>query len=187
MAYTKDDIPSLFNKEEYRKVQPSEYALLLGSNPNRCKRRAEIASNFFQVGGAKKIILSGGVKHVFHGEEKKECEILRFFLLENGVPEDVLLLEDQSTDTITNMIDSLQVIAKDRYLLDVRSITIITEPYHLPRAMLLASYFLPSYFTIHGYTENIEEQIKEESGLFEKEITYINDVIKRTKGRKDHV
>lgn len=85
------------------------------------------------------------------------------------------------------MIESLQVIAKDRYLLDVRSITIITEPYHLPRAMLLASYFLPSYFTIHGYTENIEEQIKEESGLFEKEITYINDVIKRTKGRKDHV
>lgn len=187
MAYTNNDIPSLFNKEEYRKVQPSQYALLLGSDPIRCKRRAKIASDFFQVGGAKKIILSGGVKHVFHGEEKKECEILRFFLLENGVPEDILLEEDQSTDTITNMIDSLKVIAKDKYLLDVKSVTIITEPYHLPRAMLLAQYFLPSYFTINGYTENIEEQMKEESGLFEKEITYINDVIKRTKGRKDHV
>ena len=187
MAYTRDDIPSLFNKEEYRNVQPSQYALLLGSDPIRCKRRAKIASDFFQVGGAKKIILSGGVKHVFHGEEKKECEILRSFLLEYGVSEDVLLEEDQSTDTITNMIDSLQVIAKDKYLLDVKSVTIITEPFHLPRAMLLADSFLPSYFTIHGYTENIEEQMKEESELFEKEIEYINDVIKRTKGRKDHV
>lgn len=187
MAYTRDDIPSLFNKEEYRKVQPSEYALLLGSDPIRCKKRAKIASDFFQAGGAKKIILSGGVKHVFHGEEKKECEILRSFLLEYGVSEDVLSEENQSTDTITNMIDSSKVIAKDRYLLDVKSITIITEPYHLPRALLLAHYFLPSYFTIHGYTENIEEQMKEESGLFEKEITYINDVVNRTKGRKDHV
>ena len=39
MAYKRDDIPSLFNKEEYRNVQPSQYALLLGLDPIRCKRK----------------------------------------------------------------------------------------------------------------------------------------------------
>ena len=85
------------------------------------------------------------------------------------------------------MIDSLEVIAQDSYLLNVKSVTIITEPFHLPRAIILAGYFLPSYFSIYGYTDNIKEQMQEEMELFEKEITYINDVIKRTKGREDHV
>ena len=77
MAYTRDDIPFLFDKEKYRTVQPSEYAILLGSDPVRCKKRAKIASDFYHKGGCKKLILSGGVKHSFHDKEIKECEILR--------------------------------------------------------------------------------------------------------------
>ena len=52
---------------------------------------------------------------------------------------------------------------------EVKSITIITEPFHMARSLQLAKMLCPKFLAIHGYTEKMEEQWEGERALFEKE------------------
>ncbi|MCM1296217.1 MAG: YdcF family protein [Muribaculaceae bacterium] len=143
------------------KVTPhkSDVAIVLGCGVEKALDRADMAANFYLQGFTKLIITSGGVAHEFKGDSKKECEIMRGRLIEKGVPASAIVEEENSQNTIGNMVFSLGELCKLGFLeSNFKSITIVTEPYHLKRSLLLASTYFPKYIDIYGYTEGAEEQ-----------------------------
>lgn len=40
----------------------------------------------------------------------------------------------------------------------MESITVITEPFHIKRALCLAKILLPQFIKVYGYTEGVAEQ-----------------------------
>ncbi|WP_084133716.1 YdcF family protein [Clostridium grantii] len=79
------------------------------------------------------IIVSGGQGQ---GEDISEAQAMKKYLIGQGVPEEMILLEDKSTSTVENFQYSKQLIMKSD--VKVPKILIITNDYHLYRAMLVA-------------------------------------------------
>lgn len=137
-------------------------AVLLGCGTEQALLRAEIAVKYYNNGFTNLIISSGGVKHEYKGQNIAECFIMAERLSELGVPDERIIKESNSQNTIGNMVYSLGELCK-RGLLEseFNSLTVITEPYHLKRALMLARTYFPEFIKIYGYTENSQEQFKQ--------------------------
>lgn len=155
---TEEQIDSLIFDCCYDSPKKSDYVILLGGSTESAIKRAEIAADLYKKCGCGKIIATGGVEQEIDGRREKECAIMRRVLVSNGVPQDAIIEEPRATDTVENMVCSLAEICKDKIIWDVRSVTVVTEPFHLRRSLFLAQTFLPSFITIHGYTDGADKQ-----------------------------
>ncbi|MDP4179158.1 MAG: ElyC/SanA/YdcF family protein, partial [Bacillota bacterium] len=105
-----------------------------------------------------KVILSGGQGP---GEDISEAESMKLYLVNKGISEDRLLLEQKSTSTLENLTFSSDLIRKT-YNKNNFKITIVTSNFHMYRAQLIskrlgissygysadiANYLKPTYFT----------------------------------------
>ena len=79
------------------------------------------------------VIVSGGQGP---GESITEAEAMGSFLIENGVKEERIHLEDQSSDTNENIMFSIEIM--EQFGVKDPTVLIITSDYHLLRAKLLA-------------------------------------------------
>lgn len=59
---------------------------------------------------------------------------MRALLIKAGVPDDAILLEDQSTSTAENIVFARRILDP----LGITSVIIVSDAYHLPRARLIA-------------------------------------------------
>ncbi len=142
------------------KIVPSSVAIVLGSAPELATARAKMAANFYRNGGTRTLIVSGGVKHEFGGERISEAELMRRCLIEEGIPETDIILENRARFTTENMIFSYPE-AVLRFGEDaVTSVTVITSAWHLRRSVMLAEHLLPPHVSVYGYTENIEHDMR---------------------------
>lgn len=66
-------------------------------------------------------------------EPTTEAAAMRDYLLQNGVPDADILLEDQSFNTRQNLKNAQRMLGEN-----VKKVLIVTSDYHLPRAMALA-------------------------------------------------
>lgn len=86
---------------------------------------------------AGKIVVSGGQGK---DEEISEAKAMKDYLIENGVPEQRILAEDESKTTFENFKYSKEVIEKDSgKSIDECHIKIVTTDFHAFRANLIAS------------------------------------------------
>ena len=105
-----------------------------GSMSNSLRYRCEAALSAWQRGCAGKIILCGGKL----GEAPcSEAGLMRSFLLDAAVPDDALIMEDQSRNTVENLKNARQIMI-DRGFADA---AIVTSDYHLQRAIWIARKF----------------------------------------------
>ena len=172
--FEEKDAEKIFIKDEYEQIHESDYALVLGCDTEQALARADIAADFYFKGGAKKLVVTGGVERVYKGEKMSEYKIMRKRLIEKGVPESAIIDEKRASDTIENMVGSLMEICKDCHVLKVRKITVITQPDHLTRAVLTARNFLPPYIEIFGYTQNAKEYFASHRECFSREMDLLN-------------
>ena len=152
---TQEMIDEILFSEPYDKIIKSDYAILLGTDPKYALFRAEIAASFYRKGGTQKIIASGAA---VSDNSITESAFLYRELIKLGVPEEAIIEEPYARDTIQNMVFSLAEICKRELVTEVESVTVITEPFHMRRAMGLANALLPRFFKIYGYTEGIVRQ-----------------------------
>jgi uncharacterized SAM-binding protein YcdF (DUF218 family) len=92
------------------------------------------AARLFHRGVAPRIIVSGGSYAVQIGEApptQTEAMAMRQFLLALGVPEDRIVMEGRSLNTIENMRETRSLIGASR-------VALVTTGYHMPRALRLA-------------------------------------------------
>ncbi|QUG40019.1 YdcF family protein [Psychrobacillus sp. INOP01] len=115
----------------------NEYAIVLGAKVKKgnipslsLQYRLDAALAYAQKYTHVKLVLSGGQGP---DEDIEEAVVMRDFLLENGIDEERLLLEDKATSTYENLLFSQEILPSD-----INSVTIITSDYHLQRAKILA-------------------------------------------------
>ncbi|WP_391206483.1 YdcF family protein [Psychrobacillus sp. L4] len=115
----------------------NEYAIVLGAKVKKgnipslaLKYRLDSALAYAIEYPHVKLLVSGGQGQ---DEDIAEAVYMKDFLLENGIVEDRLIVEDQSTSTYENLLFSQELLPDN-----VTSVTIITSDYHLHRAKILA-------------------------------------------------
>jgi uncharacterized SAM-binding protein YcdF (DUF218 family) len=75
------------------------------------------------------IIISGGS---VHGDNPSVARLTRRFLVDLGIPDDQIILEDQSRDTYENALFSKQLCMKSGFSEPL----LVTSAYHMQRSML---------------------------------------------------
>lgn len=175
-----DKTDEILFAENYGEVIKSDYAILCGTAPEYAVARAEIAASFYKKGGADKIIASGAAV----SSPVTECSVLKRELIKLGVPEEAVIEEPRAFDTIQNMTCSLTEICKRTDITQVENVTVITEPFHMKRALCLAKMLLPSFIKVYGYTEGADRQ-REEWKTDERLNKCVNNEIIILKGLKE--
>ena len=92
------------------------------------------AARLFHRGLAPRIVVSGGSYAVQTGDappSQTEAMAMRQFLLALGVPDDRIVMEGKSLNTIENMRET-------RALVGTAKVALVTSGYHMPRALRLA-------------------------------------------------
>lgn len=76
------------------------------------------------------IIVSGGQGK---DEDATEASVMKQYLMNRGFPESQIIVEDQSTSTYENLLNTKKMIGDN-----LKGITIVSSDYHLARAKILA-------------------------------------------------
>ena len=94
--------------------------------------RLDHAKDLFERDLVRYIIVTGGV-----GEANaiSDAAIGARYLIENGVPEDVVIVEEGSTITEENLKNAAKIVDA----LDLSDVLVVSDPLHMKRAMLLAA------------------------------------------------
>lgn len=94
------------------------------------RRRLEAAAAYLKENPSTRAIVSGGKGP---GEEITEAEAMAAYLVNRGIPPEMILKEDRSTNTEENIRFSKQYITKER-----SRVAVVTNSFHIFRALSLA-------------------------------------------------
>jgi len=114
-------------------VPETEVAIVLGASVVRglpspvLAARANEAIELYQKGKVKKILVTGDSGALTHDEVTP----VRDYLLESGIPAEDIFLDPSGFDTYSSMY-------RARAVFGAKSATIVTQNFHLPRALFLA-------------------------------------------------
>lgn len=125
--------------------------------------RLDHALLLYRRGLFNRIILTGGVSA---GETTSEAAVGRQYLLERGVPENVLLIEEQSHTTWEN----LRAAANLARANGVESVVLISDSFHMLRALKMAQDLGLTAYASPTRTSPIAENAVEEARFVMREI-----------------
>lgn len=131
----------------------ADVALVLGNKVNsdgtpspRLKARLDTAVDLYQKGYFPRVIVSGGTGI----EGVPEGTAMKNYLVSAGIPESVILVDDQGLDTQASAENTASILRAE----GMKSVFVITQYFHIPRSKLALSKFgvspifnaHPSYF-----------------------------------------
>lgn len=128
----------------------AEFALLLGSKPERAVERALAAAQLYREGRVNWIIPSGGVLWECRGEMMSEAELMARVLRKEGVPDEAIVLENEARTTRQNMRYGAAIISF-RNQKTVEGVIIVTSVLHMKRSLALARAAFPKETRISAY------------------------------------
>lgn len=111
--------------------------------------RVPVAVKAFFTGRSGKIMLCGGKIRNFSGESMTEAENMYKKALESGVPEESIMIEKNSQNTIENILCSLLSLQRSIWLNKVKSVLLVTTTYHMRRSLHIAKYLYPSHINVY--------------------------------------
>lgn len=116
--------------------------VVLGSS-KAIQYRLPIGMQLYNAGRAEKILFSGGV--TWPGTDLPESHLLKKKAVEQGMPEEDILIEDISLSTKENILASSLVL--DRYfeLHNIKRLLIVTTTYHMRRSLLTFKTYMPDW------------------------------------------
>ncbi len=107
---------------------------------------AYIATDLFRQGIIRHIVTTGGTNRV---TGVNEAQAHTTILLQAGVPHDWITVEDESTNTLENVIFAIPKLQVTVDLNQVKSIVVITKWYHSRRATMTLKRHMPSGIRYH--------------------------------------
>jgi vancomycin permeability regulator SanA len=118
------------------KGQKADVAVILGSKVNedgtlsrRLQKRLECGLNLYKSRRVDKIIVSGGLgKEGFYEGHK-----MKVFLIENGVPDTVVVVDNYGNNTMATVDNTLQLKDSLRYT----SLIVVSQYFHVTRTKML--------------------------------------------------
>lgn len=151
----------------------SDYLIVLGARVRgetislTLKARLDVAYEYLAANPETKAVLSGGEGS---GEDISEAEAMRRYLVDKGIAEDRLRLEDQSKDTTQNLKYSFEIIDAEK---TDATVIVVTNRFHVLRSKMIAKdlgkkvsgmgartlpYLIPTYY-LREFFAVLEEAI----------------------------
>ncbi|MEX2161006.1 MAG: YdcF family protein [Anaerolineales bacterium] len=96
------------------------------------RERIDHAIDLYRRGVVRAVILTGGVGS---GQQLADSEVARSYVLEQGIPAEVVFIETNSEDTVQNLEEAQQLMTSNAW----ESSLIVSDPLHMYRAMLIAN------------------------------------------------
>jgi len=121
--------------------------LVLGSN-KAAKYRVPVAVDAYNAGRAGKIMLCGGILHDFPSGKSSESEHMRKAVLELGVSEEDIILENLSQNTVENILFALVQLQRTFGMNNVSRVLLVTTAYHMRRSLAIARYLFPKHISV---------------------------------------
>ena len=116
-------------------LKNNEWCIVFG-NSFQVDERVKTVIEKYKEGRFKKIVLCGGTNGISNSNNNVESEAKRYRikLLDAGISNDCIYLEEESQNTFENIDNAMKIInSEDKY---VSTLTIITSEYHLKRCYL---------------------------------------------------
>lgn len=137
-------VGKMFNAYEVNEYPPQkkyDVGILLGGFSGLNKRNNQIsfswandrllqAVKLLQAGQIKKLIISSGNANFFT-KKVKEADLLKNYLTKIGIADSLIIVENQSRNTVENVSNSFEIIKK---LSANQQVLVITSAWHIPRA-----------------------------------------------------
>lgn len=114
------------------------------------KYRVPVAAKAYLSGRSKTVMLCGGSVREFAEGQMSEAEHMLRYMMELGVPEDSIILENNSQNTIENVLYALVELQRSMWLNHVSKILLVTTAYHMRRSLHLARYLFPNHIELHA-------------------------------------
>ncbi|WP_146811118.1 YdcF family protein [Aneurinibacillus danicus] len=125
---------AIMNAAKQQPAQDADYMIILGAalwgeemSPS-LRYRMDTALSYLKQNPRTKVIVSGGQGV---GEDMPEAVAMQRFLLENGVPQERIIVEDRAQTTSENILFSKKLMKSNQAVL-------VTNDFHILRAKLLA-------------------------------------------------
>lgn len=121
---------------EYRQDK-SDVAIVLGAGTSDGKvspvfrERINHAVHLYREGLVKKVIFTGGFGK---GQSKSDSRIAMEYAIDHGLPERDILIEESSSYTIENLIESKKILDSLKF----ESVLLVSDPIHMKRSIDLA-------------------------------------------------
>lgn len=138
---------------------PAAYAIVLGAGIKKdqptptLQMRLDKALEYLAANPDRKVIVSGGKgAH----EEHTEAEVMKRYLVNNGIEANRVLKEEQATTTDENLKFAKDIVKKQRRE-EISTILIITSDFHMFRAKHIATQY---YTHIYGITAKTPESTR---------------------------
>ena len=142
----------------------ADLAVILGNKVNedgtlseRLEKRLECGLNLYRNGRVKKILVSGGLgkEGFYEGDKMKD------YLIKNGVPDSVIIVDNAGNNTIATVDNTLKL--KDS--LNFQSLIVVSQYFHLTRTKMLfrkrhfenVSSVSPAYFELRDIYSLLRE------------------------------
>ncbi len=128
---------SIWYQAEVDETRQADAAVILGAavytdHPSPVfMERIRHGIELYQNGLVKKLIFTGGKDRY---DEVSEAAAARAVALEEGVAEEDILIEEESTKTWLNLVETVPVMEQA----DVNSVLVVSDPLHMKRAMVMA-------------------------------------------------
>ena len=121
--------------------------LVLGS-AKAAKYRIPVAVQTYKAGRAKKIMLCGGKLRDFPEGKFSEAHHMLQAALALGVPEEDIILETSSQNTVENILFALTELQRTFWLNRIRRVLLVTTTYHMRRSLAVARYLFPKHISV---------------------------------------
>ena len=109
------------------------------------KYRTPKAVELYQNKRSNKILICGGKKV---DNEITEASMMKDYMLNQGIPDDAIILENESQTTIENMTYARLYLDKEFGLKHIKTILLVTTRFHMRRSIQMAKTYLPSSIKI---------------------------------------
>lgn len=108
----------------------------------------------YMNGRCSRLLLSSGCAHEFTEGTMSEAEHMYNIALKLGITKDNIIIENDSLNTIENILFSLTKLQRTCGLNNIKKILLITTTYHMRRSLAIANYLFPEQIKIIPHTAN---------------------------------
>lgn len=96
--------------------------------------RIKEAINLYEQGLIDRILVSGGIGYLNIDRKTPEGIKMQKYLIEHGVPEEDIIVECESKDSIENIVNAMKIIGDD-YNIDKTRFVLISSDFHIRRCI----------------------------------------------------
>jgi uncharacterized SAM-binding protein YcdF (DUF218 family) len=167
---------SIYTFSQKNETRHADCAIVLGAGVNNqipspiFRERLNHAITLYQQGYVGTILLTGGKSP---GNSVSDAEIARRYIVSQGIPDDIILLEEKSIVTRENLSNAKQIMNS----LHLRNALIVSDPLHMKRAIAIAKNNNIDAFSSPTPTSQIKSAFSRIRFLLRESFYYIGYVI----------